>query len=113
MGMELEWVKLALAIVSGLSATIPLVIKLVEYVQKATKEKNWTKMLGLLLEFMEEAERKFEDGADRKEWVLAMVRASATAINYDIDIKVVSDMIDSLCDMSKVVNVAETPTESV
>lgn len=105
--MEMEWVRVVLAIVSGLATAIPLVIKLVEYVQKATKEKNWNKMLDLVIDLMEEAETKFAEGADRKEWVLAMVKASADSINYDVDIEAVGAMIDSLCDMSKVVNATE------
>lgn len=108
--MEMEWVKLALAIISGLATAIPLVIKLVEYVQKATKEKNWNKMLELVIDLMEQAETKFEEGADRKEWVLAMVKASADTINYDVDIDAVGAMIDSLCDMSKVVNATDSNT---
>lgn len=108
--MEMEWVKLALAIISGLATAIPLVIKLVEYVQKATKEKNWNKMLELVIDLMEQAETKFEEGADRKEWVLAMVKASADTINYDVDIEAVGAMIDSLCDMSKVVNATDSNT---
>lgn len=108
--MEMEWVRIVLAIVSGLATAIPLVIKLVEYVQKATKEKNWNKMLDLVIDLMEEAETKFAEGADRKEWVLAMVKASADSINYDVDIEAVGAMIDSLCDMSKVVNATEANT---
>lgn len=103
----MEWVKYALSIVAGLSATIPLVLKLVEYVQKAIKEKNWTKLLELVMAYMAEAEKKFETGAERKEWVLAMVEVSAKKINYDVDLGIVAEMIDKLCDMSKVVNSGE------
>lgn len=103
----MEWVKYALSIFAGLSVTIPLVLKLVEYVQKAIKEKNWTKLLELVMAYMSEAEEKFETGAERKEWVLAMVEVSAKKINYDVDLNVVADMIDKLCDMSKVVNSGE------
>ena len=34
---------------------------------------------------MEIVEKKFNEGADRKEWVLAMIESSADIINYDID----------------------------
>ena len=95
---------IVISIVAGLATAIPLVIKLVEYVQKAVKEKNWNKLLALVMQLMEQAEQKFSDGATRKEWVLAMVKASAESINYDIDIEAVADMIDKLCDMTKVVN---------
>lgn len=36
----MEWVQIALSIVAGLATAIPLVIKLVEYVQKVIKEKT-------------------------------------------------------------------------
>ena len=39
--MEMDWVGLVVSILSGLAAAIPLVVQLVNYVQKAVKEKNW------------------------------------------------------------------------
>lgn len=100
----MEWINYAISILSGLAVAIPLVIKLVEYVQKSIKEKNWNKLLDLVMKLMSEAETKFETGADKKEWVIAMVKASADTINYDIDINAVGELIDSLCDMANVVN---------
>lgn len=94
-----------LSIISGLAVTIPLVIKLVEYVQKAIKEKNWQKLINLVLEYMKVAEEKFATGAERKEWVMSMIKSSAETLNYDIDYDVVSEMIDNLADMAKTVNV--------
>ena len=93
-----------LSIISGLAVAIPLVLKLIEYVKKAVKEKNWNQLLKLVMSYMEEAEKKFEDGASRKEWTMGMIENSAEVVNYDIDMQVVSDLIDSLCAMSKVVN---------
>ena len=105
--MNMEWMKLLIAILSGLITAIPLVVKLVEYVQKAIKEKNWNELLRMVMNYMETAESKFDNGADRKEWVLAMVKASADTVNYDIDMNAVSDLIDRLCNMSKTVNAPE------
>ena len=105
--MELNWVEIVISILTGLAAAIPLVVKLVEYVQKAVKE-----MLDMVMDLMQTAEGMFEKGADRKEWVLAMIKGSADSINYDIDIEAISQLIDSLCDMSKVVNNSEAPTET-
>ena len=110
--MELNWVEIVISILSGLAAAIPLVVQLVKYVQKAVKEKNWNKMLDMVMDLMKTAEGMFEKGADRKEWVLAMVKGSADSINYDVDIEAISQLIDSLCDTSKVVNNSETPTET-
>lgn len=100
----MEWYEIVISILTGLSVTIPLVVKLVEYVQKAVKEKNWNNLLKLVMNLMQEAENKFEHGSDKKAWVLSMVEASAKTINYDIDLEQVGELIDSLCDMSKVVN---------
>lgn len=106
----MEWAKYLVAILSGLVTAIPLVAKLVEYVQKAVKEKNWNKLLDLVMKYMATAEEKFDNGADRKEWVLARVKSSADTINYDIDMESVATLIDSLCSMSKVVNAPENAT---
>ena len=103
-------VSLIVAILSGLAACIPLAIKLVQYVQKATQEKNWAALLGLLVDLMEQAEQKFNDGATRKEWVMAMVQTSAEYINYPIDTDALSQLIDGLVDMTNVINAPEEVT---
>ena len=109
----MEYLDVILSIVAGLAAAIPLVIKLVQYVQKAIKEKNWGQLLDLVMSLMEEAEEKFANGATRKEWVMAMVQASAESINYDIDLAAISELIDSLCDLTKKVNApADEPAKA-
>ena len=100
----MQWTQMIVAILTGLAAAIPLVVKLVEYIQKAIKEKNWTKMMNLVINLMEEAEDKLQDGADKKQWVLAMVKASADTIDYTVDLNEVGDFIDKLVDMSRIVN---------
>lgn len=102
--MDMEWIKLIVSVLSGLAVSIPLVYQLVKYVRQTVKEKNWPKMIELVMNYMERAEVMFDTGADRKEWVLAMVKASADTINYDVDMDAVSELIDSLCSMSKTVN---------
>ena len=106
--MKTEWVNIIISVLSGLAVAVPLAIKLIEYVKKAIKERNWTQILNMLMKYMEEAETKFESGADKKEWVMAMIKASADTVNYDVNMDVISNMIDELCNMSNVVN---APTE--
>ena len=101
----MEWLELAVSILAGLAATIPLVIELVKYVKKAIKEKNWNLILNLVLKYMSVAEEKFATGAERKEWVMAMVLESAKTVNYDLTPDVLSKLIDDLCSLTKVVNV--------
>lgn len=103
----MEWVKLLLSVLTGLLTAIPLVCKLVEYVEKAVKEKNWEKVLSMVMGYMSTAEDMFATGADRKAWVLGMVESSANTVNYDIDMDVISGLIDDLCLMSKRVNAPE------
>lgn len=102
--MDNNVVNIIVSILTGIATAIPLIVQLVKYVKKAIEEKNWNQLLKLVMDLMEEAEKKFDTGAERKEWCLSMVKASASSINYDIDMDAVSDLIDSLCDMSKIVN---------
>ncbi len=102
--MDSKWVELIVAILPGIAACIPLVFQLVKYVKKAIQERNWPEVVKMVTGYMERAEAMFEKGADRKEWVLAMVKVSADTVKYDIDMEEIGKLIDSLCDMSKIVN---------
>lgn len=95
---------LIIEVLTGLTILIPLVLKLIEYVKKATKEKNWNNLIRLTMELMAAAEEKFDEGADRKQWVIAMVQASAGTINYPISEKELGDLIDNLVKLTKKVN---------
>lgn len=103
-------VSLIVAVLSGLAACIPLVVKLVQYVQKAAQEKNWGNLLGLLIELMEQAETMFDEGATRKEWVMAMAQTSAEYIAYPLDTAALSNLIDELVAMTKNINTPEVAT---
>ena len=48
-------------------------------------------IIKVITKYMEIAEEKFDNGADRKEWVLAMVKASAETINYNIDMRKIGE----------------------
>jgi hypothetical protein len=98
------WIQAIISILSGIAVLIPLMIKLVQFIQANTKEKNWNQMLKLVMNLMTEAENKFDRGADKKEWVMGELQAMAGTLNYDIDWDVVSDMIDKICDVSKELN---------
>lgn len=110
-----EILKFILSILSGLVAAIPLVIQLIKYVQKVKQEQNWNEIVELVTQLMMTAETKLATGADRKEWVMSMVQTSAKGIDYEItedDLVKISDLVDSMCSMAKVVNYpTEIPTE--
>ena len=101
----MEILELVIEILAGLLVVIPLVAKLIEYVKKSTLEKNWSNLIRLLLNLMATAEEKFDNGADRKRWVIAMTQASANTINYPISEQELSKLIDNLVELTKKVNV--------
>ena len=98
------WLQLLIQILSGIAILVPLMVKLVRVVQIAAKEKNWSQVLKLVMNLMEEAEQKYTDGATRKEWVVSELEAVSKTLNYDIDWDVISDMIDKICAASKKIN---------
>ena len=100
----MEWYELLAKVLAGLAVMIPLVVELVKYVKQAGAAKNWTDLMTLVINLMKQAEDMFDEGADRKMWVMSMVSASAKTINYPVDMDQVSAWIDALCDMSKIVN---------
>ena len=93
--------------VTAVAAVIGLICSTVIYVQKAAKEKNWSALINMVLADMAAAEESFATGAERKQWVMSMLSAHAKACNYPLDqaaIEKISDMIDELCGMAKIVN---------
>lgn len=99
------WIQAIISILSGIAILVPLVIKLVQYVQANAKEKNWSSLMVLVMNLMAQAEQMFDKGADKKEWVINELKAIASTLNYEIDWNVVSEMIDKICDVSKEINV--------
>lgn len=108
----MEILELIIEILAGLMIVIPLVAKLIEYVKKSVLEKNWHNLIHLLLNLIATAEEKFDNGADRKQWVIAMVQASANTINYPISEQELSKLIDNLVELTKKVNVKIQETET-
>ena len=98
-------INVIVAVLAGLATCIPLVVKLVQYVKKATQEKNWAMLLDLVMKLIAQAEEKFKDGATRKEWVMAMVQTSAEYISYPLDTQSLSEMIDELVKLTNKVTV--------
>ena len=99
------WTTIILPILSGLVAAIPLVIKLVDLAQKSAKEKNWGAVVQLVLKLMAEAEQNYDNGADRKTYVLSTIKAMESTLQYDIDEKAISELIDSVIAATKKINV--------
>lgn len=103
-----EWI---ISILSGLAICIPLVIKLCDALKSYISEKNWSALVAMVVQLMQQAEGLFEKGKDKKAWVMEQLEATAIFVNYkDYDAEKISALIDTLCDMSKIVN-APQPCE--
>ena len=98
------WTNIILPIITGLVAAIPLAIKLVEYIQKVVKEKNWGVVVQLVLKMMAEAEQLYSDGAKKKEYVMSAIKGMESTLQYDIDEKAIGELIDSVVLATKKIN---------
>ena len=100
----MDWINIIVSILSGLAVCIPLAAKLVSVVKQAVREKNWSKLVKLVMSLMEDAETMFDTGAQRKEWVLGGIESMADSIDCEVDMDVIGKLIDSLCELTKHVN---------
>ena len=98
------WTTIILPIISGLVACIPLVIKLIDYVKKVVKEKNWAAVVQIVLKLMAEAEQIYSNGNEKKDYVMASIKAMEGTLQYDIDEKAIGELIDSVILATKKIN---------
>ena len=101
----MEWLELIIAILSGIATCVPLVISLIKYIKKAVQEKNWSKLIVIVSNFMAEAETLYTDGASKKDYVINSVLSVAKTIDYPVDKEMLGELIDNLTALSKKVNV--------
>ncbi len=106
------WIELVIAVLSGLVATIPLVVQLVKYVKAAVQEKNWSKILKLVLNLMSEAEKNYSTGAERKQYVMGSIESIKDTLNYQVDMDQISKVIDEIVTASKTINAEVIVAES-
>lgn len=103
-----EWINVIISILSGIAVCIPLVISLINFVKKVADEKKWNILVSNVLQLMMNAEQDYEHGAEKKEYVMNAIKTIADQIGYNFDEEAkqkVSNMIDEICKMAKVVNV--------
>jgi hypothetical protein len=103
-----EWINVIISILSGIAVCIPLVLSLISFVKKVADEKRWNVLVSNVLQLMIKAEQDYEHGAEKKEYVMNAIKTIANQIGYNFDAEAenkVSEMIDEICKMAKVVNV--------
>lgn len=100
----MDMINIIISIISGIAVCIPLAVKLVQYVRAAVQERNWSAMVSLVLQLMQQAEQDYKTGAERKQYVMDSIVAVQDTLNFSVDLAVVSQMIDAICAASKVIN---------
>ena len=80
----MDYIQLIVVVCAALAVLIPLGIKLYKTSEELVREKNWPKLVSALSKYMEEAERLFEVGADKKAWVLNMIKLTADELDYEL-----------------------------
>lgn len=104
----MKWIQFGIAILTGLSVCIPLVIKLVAAIKDGAKEGNWNEIVKIVIAQMVEAEKNYTEGAAKKAWVLNQMRVLAKSLNFnytEIEEQKVSELIDAICAGAKIINV--------
>lgn len=107
----MDWLKLIVSILEGIIIAIPLVCSLCQTASKLAKEKQWNKLVDIMIELMMTAEKQFTEGAAKKAWVMNELRTVAKSIDYNYDAvaeQKISDMIDAICTASKEMQKAKT-----
>lgn len=99
------WINIIISILTGIATCVPLVIKLVQVIKENVKSKNWTPLMQIVLRLMSEAEENYSSGEEKKSYVIDSIEAIKDTLNYDVDMKTVSTMIDAIVLASKKINV--------
>ena len=102
------WVEIIVALLTGLVAAIPLVIKLVQVIKDSVKAKNWAPLMQILLKLMAEAEDNYSTGEEKKAYVMDSIKALESSLNYDVDMDAISAMVDAIIDATKRININKT-----
>lgn len=100
-----DWITLIVSIASSIVIMLPLVVSLVKHVKLLAKEKNWAGFLVLLNTYIMRAEENFDTGADKEDWVVSMIMASADVIQFDIDEEALREIIRNIIEVTNNVNV--------
>ena len=100
----IELLKYIGIIATGIGTAVPLIIKLVQTFDELRRSRNWSKLVSIVVNLMQDAEDLYSDGASKKEWVMMGVLNLADTADYEIDMGAVSKLIDELAAMSKKVN---------
>lgn len=98
------WFEIVIQIVLILVSVTPLVIALINFVRKCATEKNWKALVKVALHVITEAESKFDNGDDKLDYAISVIKTAAKDIEYEISEEEIKTLINDVIAVTKQVN---------
>lgn len=81
----MKWVDLITALCGAISVGLPLLIAFYKKIKALAKEKNYAKILKIMQDAAAEAENLYKDKAERREYVLNILKVTCDSLKIDYD----------------------------
>ena len=91
-------------ILAGLIVVVFIGMQLFAKIKPYLTNGQWYIPVIQAIQFMAIAEDKFDNGADRKVWVMETLKEAMTKLNIECNYEAISNMIDAICRLSKILN---------
>ena len=102
-----NYIQLIVLVFAALAVLIPLGVKLYKTINEIVQEKQWDRLMSLVISYMIEAENLMVNGEDKKKYVLSLISNTAQQVGYEIkdgDMEKISQLIDEICSATKLIN---------
>lgn len=81
-----------------------LVIRLIKYIQSKRYTHDYRELEKVIIDLLLKAEYEFDNGKDRKEYVINNVESLNKIFGYNLNYDQISEMIDSIVDATNKIN---------
>lgn len=109
----LYWAKIICAIIAGIAVLIPIIVYAVKYIKKLISDGSLVDMFNLVMNLVPIAEQMFEEGTDKKKFVLDTIEKFSTENALTFDRDKVSELIDAIVAVTKFVNIKIEEKKSI
>ena len=99
-----EWIDLIIAICGAITVIVPLGINLYKAMVALIKEKNYAKILEIMKDAAVEAEKLYSTGAERRDYVLNILKVSCENLKVDYDENKLDTELTKFIDATKKIN---------
>ena len=97
-------ITLICGLIAAIATLVPTFVKLFNTVKELVKEKNWKKITQIAINAIRAAEQSGMSGADKKEMVIAAVKAGCAEAGIELDDEQLVRLADYIDEMIKYFN---------